>query len=182
LTGENLSGGAFMTIKRGEPLLATDITDLTFFPKGTILTFSSEAWSATGTEFKSIWKICNGQNGTPNLVNKFLRGAESSGNVNSQNGTMTLETKHLPAHKHSITDKEHGHTIYNTQTGNNDVVWIEKAGSSHRMSETGSVGRGTLYIKPSGTGITETNDSINGGESFDVIPDYYTVIYIIKVV
>jgi hypothetical protein len=35
-----------------------------YFVKNAI---SGEAWNATSAEFKNIWKICNGQNGTPDL-------------------------------------------------------------------------------------------------------------------
>jgi hypothetical protein len=98
-------------VKSGERLLATDITDLTFFPKGTILIFSTEAWNATSPEFKNIWKICNAENHTvnpqvPDLTNKFLRGAESSnfttpGGADSQ--SISLTTANLPEHSHAVT-------------------------------------------------------------------------------
>ena len=83
-----------MTIATGQPMLAADILDLTFFPKGTILTFSSTAWSATSANFKTIWKICNAANhaadaNVPDLTNKFLRGAESSG-TNGGADSVTL--------------------------------------------------------------------------------------------
>jgi hypothetical protein len=93
-------------IVRGEPLLASDINDLTFFPKGTILTFSSTAWSATSAEFKTIWKICNAANHSvdafiPDLTNKFLRGAESSGAIGgADNQSVPITTANLPAHSH----------------------------------------------------------------------------------
>jgi hypothetical protein len=90
-------------------MYAADILNLTFFPKGTILTFSSTAWSATSTEFKNIWKICNAANHTadpniPDLTNKFLRGAESSGATGgADNQNVTLTASHLPSHNHEAT-------------------------------------------------------------------------------
>jgi hypothetical protein len=95
-----------MTIARGEPMLATDILNLTFFPKGTILTFSSTAWSATSVEFKNIWKICNAANHAvdptiPDLTNKFLRGADSSGTTGGADSrSVTLTNNNLPSHSH----------------------------------------------------------------------------------
>jgi hypothetical protein len=98
-------------IKSGERLVATDITNLTFFPKGAILTFSTAAWSATSAEFKNIWKICNTANhqadpNVPDLTNRFLRGGASSdfttgGGADSQ--SVFLQTANLPAHNHEAT-------------------------------------------------------------------------------
>jgi hypothetical protein len=92
-----------MTIKTGEKMYASDILNLTFFPKGTILTFSTEAWNnATNPGFKDIWKICDGQNGTPNLVNMFLRGAGSSGTIGGAD-SVALTANNLPSHNHGAT-------------------------------------------------------------------------------
>jgi hypothetical protein len=118
--------GIFMTIKTGEKMYAADILNLTFFPKGAILTFSTEAWNnATNPGFKDIWKVCDGQNGTPNLVNMFLRGADSSGATGG--GTVALLAANLPSHNHgatglsldglnvsgltAISDGKHTHTV-----------------------------------------------------------------------
>jgi hypothetical protein len=86
-------------------MYAADILNLTFFPKGTILTFSTEAWNnATNPGFKDIWKICDGRNGTPNLVNIFLRGSSSSGATGGANSdSVTLTANNLPSHIHGAT-------------------------------------------------------------------------------
>ncbi|MDR1453508.1 MAG: hypothetical protein LBJ25_06005 [Candidatus Margulisbacteria bacterium] len=61
-----------MTIAKGKPMVADDILNLAFFPKGTILIYTSDAWNNSPTvTFKDIWKICDGNNGTPDLTNKF---------------------------------------------------------------------------------------------------------------
>jgi hypothetical protein len=101
-----------MTIATGQPLLASDINDLTFFPKGAILIFSSTAWSATSAKFKTIWKVCDktnhdaDPNNVPDLTNRFLRGGSNSdfttgGGADSQ--SVTLTTTHLPSHNHEAT-------------------------------------------------------------------------------
>ncbi|MDR1324067.1 MAG: hypothetical protein LBK68_06500 [Candidatus Margulisbacteria bacterium] len=101
-----------MVIKTGEPLLASDINDLTFFPKGAILTFSNVAWSATSAKFKTIWKICDtanhqaDPNNVPDLTKRFLRGGSSSdfttgGGADSRD--VILQTTNLPSHNHGVT-------------------------------------------------------------------------------
>jgi hypothetical protein len=165
-----------MTIKTGERLVATDITDLTFFPKGTILTFSSEAWNATSAEFKKIWKICDGQNGTPNLVNRFLRGgATSDFTAGGGVDTVALTKENLPKHGHTISDPGHKHT-YNTKTG----TAIQSG--SHTWCWVGDAAASTDAVQ---TGIS-VNDTFPGqavyAQAFNVVPKYFTVIYIIKMI
>ncbi|MDR1453866.1 MAG: hypothetical protein LBJ25_07850 [Candidatus Margulisbacteria bacterium] len=99
-----------MTIATGKPMLASDILNLTFFPKGAILTFSSTAWGATSAEFKNIWKVCNKANHdadlfVPDLTDKFLRGAESSDfttALGADSQRVPLTSAHLPEHKHEV--------------------------------------------------------------------------------
>jgi hypothetical protein len=173
-----------MTIATGERLLASDINNLTFFPKGTILAFSSEAWNATSPEFKNIWKVCNGQNNTPNLVDKFLRGSAASGATGGANSqSIMLTINNLPTHSHSITDKTHTHGV-------------STAGAVDGSSGTHPQGNCFVYdsvshsgwvsvpqIMGSSTGITGTNNA-GDGTAFTVntVPAYYSVIYIMKVV
>jgi hypothetical protein len=162
----------YTEIKSGERLVATDITDLTFFPKGTILTFSSETYTATSAVFKTIWKICNGQNGTPDLVDKFLRGGAASGTTGGTDSqSVTLTTNHMPSHSHNVNDPGHSHSIdvHNMLVGDGRD-WEQWYGV-----KDGSTGRSTTGISIQNTG---------GGQPFTVntVPKYFTVIYIIKVV
>jgi hypothetical protein len=99
-----------MVIESGQKMYASDILNLTFFPKGTILTFSSTAWGATSPEFKNIWKVCNAANhaadpnNIPDLTNRFLRGADSSGSTGgADNQDITIMIANLPAHNHTVT-------------------------------------------------------------------------------
>ena len=156
---------------------ATTLSNMNFFPKGTILTFSSEAWNATTPAFKEIWKICDGTDSrTPNLTNKFLRGGATSGT--SYNNPTATNTQSIvvpvPQHNHSIDDKQHNHTCY-------QVGWVDSNGyplSGTRQLDNFAVGTSLAY-----TGITETNyyGTANASISVNTMPSYYTVIYIMKV-
>jgi hypothetical protein len=101
-----------MTIATGERMYASDINNLTFFPIGTILQFSGGEYtrltSARTADNKAIWTLCNGTavNGitVPNLVDKFLRGAASSGTTaGADSQEVTLQTANLPSHNHEAT-------------------------------------------------------------------------------
>lgn len=60
------------------------------------------------------WAICDGNNGTPNLINQFIKGGDISEDVPAQEGLdkenqITLKDINLPEHKHI--HKEHTHNI-----------------------------------------------------------------------
>jgi microcystin-dependent protein len=159
-------------VEAGQRMVATDITDLTFFPAGAILMMDG-SWQ----DGRGGWYICDGRSTpyghTPDLRDKFIKGQGSK--VATGDGQMTLETKHLPAHKHSITDPGHAHTTKGNsrvQVGNDNGV---SYGQNWGDNDCGNTSENV-------TGITETNNSAGGGQAFDVLPSYYSVIYIKKMV
>jgi hypothetical protein len=93
-------------------MYASDILNLTFFPIGIILQFSGSEYtrltSARTEDKKVIWTLCNGINvngiTVPNLVDKFLRGAASSGTENGADSyPLSITTANLPSHNHGVT-------------------------------------------------------------------------------
>lgn len=58
-------------------------------------------WSGDINNVPSGWALCDGQNGTPNLNDRFPRGTTSSGNLGITGGNDT--------HSHTVDD--HSHTI-----------------------------------------------------------------------
>ncbi|GBR74488.1 hypothetical protein NO1_1653 [Candidatus Termititenax aidoneus] len=165
--------------------------NLGFFPKGTILAFSKDAWDAKDSAFKAIWKVCDGAPGsnTPNLVGRFLRGAEypagGTGGTNDQK--IKLEVKHLPSHTH--TQKEHSHKFHSHTDSNAERV----AGFGNSECRNGTAGA-AMANKTLGwydkdyvgnalmSSETVENELTGGDESFAIdLPAYYTVIYIMKV-
>jgi hypothetical protein len=84
-------------------------------PSGTIVMFSGSSFDGTGlgTGVLLGWALCNGNNGTPNLRNRFVVGAGATYAVGATGGTTT--------HKHGIGSHKHrvrGNTgkYKNTQT------------------------------------------------------------------
>ena len=92
-----------------------------FVPIGGII-----MWSGTIAEAEALtnWRICDGQNGTPDLRDKFVLGVGSStaastanqGDTNNDN-SITLSEGQMPSHNHNITDNGHSHTINNHTHG-----------------------------------------------------------------
>ena len=58
----------------------------------------------TGSTAPSGWAICNGQNGTPDLRNRFIVGAGNSYNVGVTGGfdSVSLSESQIPSHTHSF--------------------------------------------------------------------------------
>jgi hypothetical protein len=169
-----------MTIERGQPLLASDINNLTFFPKGAVLMYSSAAWSSASAEFKQIWHICDGStvNGhtTLNLTNKFIRGAAASGQ------TGGTDTAQVPKHRHTFTgdNQTGGFQMYETNTSNYQGVF---SGSYDTRLGTATYHTGGQTCSPQiKFSMTPTGSiSEEGSAAADNKPAYCTVIFIEKV-
>lgn len=76
------------------------------------------------TDLPANWKLCDGANGTPNLINRFVVGANGRYVLGSSGGsadavvvshghgvTSTFTGNALGAHSHGVNDPTHGHAI-----------------------------------------------------------------------
>ena len=100
-------------------------------------------WSGTEANIPSGFVLCDGNNGTPNLTDKFILGRSAGTNTNSTGGsnTVTLASGNLPSHTHDSGNfatggaGDHSHN-FNTNTGNvgNHTHSYTQAGSNHTHS------------------------------------------------
>ena len=149
-----------------------------FVPIGGII-----MWSGTVAEAEALtnWRICDGQNGTPDLRDKFVLGVGSSvaastankGDTNNNN-SITLTEGQMPSHNHNITDNGHSHTINNhthpsgTLAGSNTHNHNFKGvgGNDHNDSERNAVvmrnDSNTMYTSHSGSGVQNATITISG--------------------
>ncbi len=150
-------------------------------------------YSGLQADIPANWAICDGNNGTPNLTNKFVVAAASfdvgteewrtsvDGTSKESGGaaTKTLGTNELPSHTHGITDPGHQHTT-NVDTG----TLFHVGGVANAVNFGGPGGYpGTAFnMDDAFTGITSTDgQSGTTGESFDILPPYYAIAYIMRV-
>lgn len=131
-------------------------------PPGTIV-----AWSGTGVP--DGWALCDGTNGTPNLIDKFIKGGSSNG-ATGGNEEITLTVNNLPPHNHTCSTDTHSHSISRSQYGyDNDGGSIQTwtIGSDYTETTTQDSHSHTIGT----TGL---------GEPIKIEPPYYTLMYIMR--
>ncbi len=135
-----------------------------FFGRGTIPLGGIIMWSGNTSDIPDGWALCDGYEGRPNLIDKFVCG------TTVQNELLTIagedETKltiaQIAAHTHSleyVTAKSKNYGVAgSTNSSNDDNVWRGGTISETRIS--------------SATG---------GDKPFSNLPPYYVLAYIVRV-
>lgn len=210
-SGSGLTGGGNLSASRN---LAVDTTVLRTSGGQTIngnltvtgtLTAASVASSGTagivpiggiimfsGTTAPTGWALCNGQNGTPDLRDRFIVCTGSSYNLNATGGAanVTLNVNQMPSHSHS--------PVYDFSnwvgTNNNDKLaggmlsvtlatsvpgtdasygWPSSVSPDLNWADTNSgtvISRGTISLSDAG-----------GGQSHENRPPYYALAFIMRI-
>ena len=88
-------------------LLKSEYTPVDAIPTGVIC-----MWSGESTAIPSGWHLCDGEEGTPDLRDRFIVGAGSTYKVKDTGGEAThkLTTNEMPSHNHGFTGTSHSHT------------------------------------------------------------------------
>lgn len=102
-------------------------------PKGAIIMYNGQA-----SEIPDGWHICDGTNGTPNLIGNFIKASNVAGESGGSNEIQILE-ENLPSHTHTFIDNNvttsesgnHTHSIINEQ-----VTTSKEGGHTHTFQGT----------------------------------------------
>lgn len=149
-------------------------------PKGSIIMFSG-----LSSEIPDGWHICDGTNGTPNLIGRFIKASNASGDTGGSSTIQILE-ENMPKHTHTfvgnqVTTSEagaHTHTIrgkYGKSDNANDRNCLE-TGSETDLITTSQSGAHTHTIDMSNTQLSYQGE----GKPIEFEPLYYSLIYIMK--
>jgi len=155
------------------PSVATDTTQIatTAFVRDIIPAGIISLWSGSIASIPTGWSLCDGSNGTPNLVDRFIVGAGSTYSVSVTGGSKDAI---VVSHTHTgstNTTGEHTHSI-----GAGDYICSVNGGSSPFLygaydSSTSSNGSHshTLILDSTGSSGTDAN-----------LPPYFALAYIMK--
>ena len=124
-------------------------------PKGAIL-----MWS--GDVVPNGFALCDGKNGTPNLVNRFIIGSGGNYKTGTTGGNekIKLNIDQLPPHNHIFYAK------YIRKSGNHDSVYVIPGGCDD-------------YNYSGGKNYSTNN--AGRGKEIDILPPYYSLAYIMKI-
>ena len=122
-------------------------------------------WKGSTTTIPSGWVLCNGQNGTPDLRDKFVLGAGNNYTVGDTGGEKehALTIDEMPNHTHSVTAS---FTASRLGYGSNDYV---KYANNSTDGSWGNVSLNNISI-----------DSTGGGKAHNNMPPYYALCYVMK--
>ena len=138
-------------------------------------------WSGNTGNIPSGFVLCDGNNSTPNLTDRFVVGAGSGYGVGATGGSssVTLSTAQLPSHNHSasssVNDPGHFHSYIDQYVviDNGYRPWpASNNDCAQRNINTGS--------KTTGISVSTTIGSTGSGQSHENRPPYYALCYIMK--
>lgn len=136
-----------------------------------------------GRDIPAGWAICDGNNGTPNLIGRFIKGDSTAGNVGGSD-EITLTVDNMPAHTHKFntqsiqtsSDGAHTHSYTAPVTGKSDNANDRDIMRYSEQSTTSSSGAHTHTVDLSSAVLsTEGN-----GQPIKIEPKYYSLIFIMK--
>ena len=143
-------------------------------------------WSGTIATIPSGWVLCDGNNSTPDLRNRFIIGANADDagvaktNVTGS-ATQTGGSKDaiVVSHTHTATVTDPGHTHTTTlnvwrgsNSGNTGAAW----GGGDRQDATNVVGTSNSRV----TSITVANSTEGSSGTNQNLPPYYALAFIMK--
>jgi len=144
-----------------------------YVPSGGII-----LWSGSVASIPSGWFLCDGNNSTPDLRDRFVVGAGSSYAVGATGGasSVTLSTSQIPSHTHTFSGTtshvgDHTHSIP-------DGSGVDGASALEAGLVTGTVQSGAAGAH-SHT-FSGTTAATGSGSSHENRPPYYALAYIMK--
>lgn len=142
-------------------------------PRGTIVAFH-------GNSIPSGWVLCDGLNGTPNLIDRFIMGANHITNGRTGGSdTVTLAEINMPIHDHPAgslytnSAGSHSHYCYQPRAGKSDNTNDRDVMQYSDYKATSSSGSHSHSIYGN-TGLA------GASEPFSILPPYTVLFYIMK--
>lgn len=147
-------------------------------PSGVIM-----LWSGLSSNIPEGYVLCDGNNGTPNLTDKFVIGAGSTYSVGETGGESvhTLTIDEMPSHSHSGTTGQNGNHSHRIGT-DKDTTYVTYGDcwSVHNSSTGAAYYNGSTTSDGNHTHSFTTNNT-GGNQAHNNMPPYYSLCYIMKI-
>lgn len=164
-------------------------------------------WSGSTASIPSGWFLCDGNNGTPNLTDRFVVGAGAAYGVGVTGGSnnVTLTSANVPAHSHSFsgttasggshthtastgTAGAHTHSVVDYGAAGDTYAYIRTSLTSSKITTNGVINSAgdhshSVTINSGGAHthtFSGTTGSYGSGTAFSILPKYYALAYIMK--
>lgn len=128
-------------------------------PKGGII-----MWSGSISAIPAGWALCDGNNGTPNLRDKFVLGAGGSLPVTGGATQVSIQHSHTMNHTHTFSGKT-GESDYNRDRSTGSY---STAGDTHKHTFSGT------------TSDASSTSTSTATQAVTILPPYYALAYIMK--
>ncbi len=142
-------------------------------------------WSGTIANIPSGWALCDGYNGTPNLLDRFITSVpNASTNPGGTGGanSYSLSAAQLPAHTHTgsgttSSDGAHTHTLpgYHLYGNSGPIPFYNWSNNSYATSTNTTSSDGVHSHT-----FSFTTSSTGSGAAIDNRPAYYALAFIMK--
>ena len=180
----------------------SSLTGIVSIPSGVIT-----LWSGSTASIPSGWVLCDGNNSTPDLRDRFVVGAGSTYAVDATGGsnTVALSTAEMPSHTHSVSGNtsssgNHTHNGSTSNTGSHSHnlargsggggtgyvnINFDAANQNQQSGLVGSAGSHSHNFTTAGGGdhshsFSTTSGSAGSGTAHENRPPYYALAYIMK--
>ena len=164
--GKSGTGIATLTIANGALKVDTKFDGHGTVPVGAIL-----LWSGATNAIPDGWALCNGQNGTPNLTDRFIIGAGNQYAAGTTGGStnVTLTQTQLPSHNHTYKDGYFAESSISASVDGVDTLGKNVTGCGDHDQDNNEVPYRNMTTSSSGS-----------GNAFPILPPYYALCYIIR--
>lgn len=157
-----------------------------FTPIGGIIMYSGQL-----ANLSINWVICDGSNGTPNLVDKFIYGTNVQSSINISGGSPDIpvisHTHTQPSHTHTATftgsalpTHSHNYTALKSGTANYLLTGGDQAVYSTQATTSVSAGtpKGSIALGTTAPSIPAPSGSVSGTDKN--LPPYVRLAYIMR--
>lgn len=171
------TSGAADTVPKSDGSGGVVMEAIAGIPSGTVT-----MWSGSVSEIPGGWVLCDGNNGTPDLRDRFIVGADGAYTVGQTGGTSTrsISQAQMPSHSHggsTSTDGSHSHQVYYDDGASGNTRTIQNL----VRDDSNSSGLGAPIQNNGAHSHSLSINSTGSGNAVENRPPYHALAYMMKV-